>query len=49
MSTNTLTVPFNVPTNLEFVGASKGPYVLLTNVEVVADCNIVKACGLTTT
>jgi hypothetical protein len=39
---------FKVPTNLVLVGASKVPSVLRAKAEVVADCNTVKAAGLTT-
>ena len=41
--------PFNVPTNLVFVGASNEPSVVLANVEVDALCQIVSASGETTT
>jgi hypothetical protein len=41
-------VPFKVPTNLVFVGASKAPSVLLAKAEVVADCRTVNDAGDTT-
>ena len=41
-------MPFKVPTNLVFVGASKAPSVDLANAEVVALCSTVSTVGLTT-
>ena len=41
-------MPFRVPTNLVFVGASKVPSVVRANADVVADCSTVSAAGDTT-
>ena len=41
-------MPFRVPTNFVFVGASNVPSVLLAKAEVVALCSTVSTVGLTT-